>query len=161
MFVRVYPRDSLHGSYVFIHVFGSSLKLLVLCRQPAMWLWSGLVGLRAEAVEKLLGGSGSGVRERRGERLMASLKMSTFLRLPQRCPSERALLSNQNCLGQVVFFFFFSLSADWFAVPWRLVTEWWSGKKSDLILAAHSQQLVHSWPRLQRVSGDRLQMKRS
>lgn len=54
---------------IFLHA-----RYMAVCGRPAAWLRSDFIESREEAVAKRLGGSGSGVRKRREERLMTFQK---------------------------------------------------------------------------------------
>lgn len=116
-----------------------------ICLEVAWWCWFSAGGLThgsdqiLSSSEKrllwsgwLLGGTGSGVRMRRKERLMASLKWG-FLWLIR------------DCLGQVGWFFKASLLIG-LACPVEKVTEWWSGEKTAdcLWLASSNSSFIHS-----------------
>lgn len=85
----VYACMSVYGIFYKIHMcsytFGSRILLQEPCRRPATWLWSDVIEAKEEAVvsNRVLGVSGSGVKKRRVERLMASLKWMP----PSSCPN--------------------------------------------------------------------------
>lgn len=121
-----------------------------MCFEVLCWCWISTGGpqIRSQPVQGsgwLLGRFGSGVRKRRKERLMASLKWGLFLYFPWPCLSGRGLLTDWWSPGTGKVISFKGLSADWFGVSCEGVTEWWSGRETTdrLWLASSNSSLIH------------------
>ena len=86
---------------VFIHVFGSSTMLPVICRQPATWLWSDLIETRKEAVVKGLaaGWVSFKCQKEKGRKINGFSEIYAFLQLPLTWRLGRGLLTDWGLPG--------------------------------------------------------------
>lgn len=86
---------------VFIHVFGGSIVVQVLCGRPAAWLRSDLIKSREEAARWVWFRR----QKENGRKIDVLSEMKAFLQLPRPCLSGRGPLTDRGSpgTGRVIF----------------------------------------------------------